>query len=138
MMTVTGSRAATAPVHADQPAEDRGDNHECDQQLGLVGAAETQEELARPNANPGRLDSHRDGEQRGDQDHHRVTEAGQSLRHGEDTGEVERQGGPDRDDDRRHRVPGEQHQRQANDRQRDRDVVHGILRTSQRGALSIP
>ena len=62
MMTVTGSRAATAPFMPISALEDRGDDHECDQQLGLVGAAETQEELARPSADPGRLDRHHDGE----------------------------------------------------------------------------
>ncbi len=107
-----GEESGDRAVHADQRCQQRDEEQHQDEQARAAVAGPRDQLLPGPRGHARRVEGFADDEERGDEDHGRVAEAGQRLLELEDTGRPEgerhaeghgrdRQVVPDEDGDRR-------------------------------------
>jgi hypothetical protein len=111
-------------VRSDQRRQQRREPEQRDDQAVAPAASGGDEPLPRPRRHPRRVERLADHEQRRDEDHRLVAEAGQRLIQREHPGGVQRERRAERDDADVHAVGHEQHHRGAEHEERDRRVTH--------------
>jgi hypothetical protein len=121
-----GQQRGDRPVEADQRGEHRRHQHGEGEQSRAAFADPGDQHLPRPRGHARGLQPGADHEQRDDEDHRGVAEAGERLAEIEDARGVERERGPHGHDHDGEAVPHEQHHDRADDREDDADVAQGI------------
>ena len=112
-------------VEGDQRREQCRQQAHRDEHPRVSGPGPLQEPLAGPGGHAGGVDALADHEQGGDEDDHRVAEAGDGLLGGDQPGGPQREGGEDRDHADGQPVPHEQGDDHPEDDQRGGRVIHG-------------
>jgi hypothetical protein len=119
-----GEQRGDRAVEGDQGREQRRRQADGDQHPGGSGPGVVEQPSARPGGHAGGVDGLADHEEGGDEDDHRVAEAGDRLVGGDQPRGPEGEGGQDRDHADGEPVPHEEGDDQREDDQRRGRIVH--------------
>ena len=122
--TATGKSAATAPMKLIAAVNSTQTSMRRTSSRVRLAPCLLDQDLPRPGGHARRLQARADDEQRGDEDHHRVAQAGERRAGVEHTGVEQRERHAERHDGDRHAVPDEQRNGRGQDGEGDGDVAH--------------